>query len=796
MSELRHAVQSILRNPAFTLAALLTIALGIGANTAVYSIVHAVLIQPLPFHQPEALVQVWETHPELHNFQVAVPDYLDWKNSIKSLDLAAFTFQAMNKATLLDRGDPVEVQATQASSNLFTVLGVRPLLGRAFDSQQEQAHDPVVLISEKLWRSKFSADPHIIGRSLHLDLTSYTIVGVFGQKQAFPVWADVWMPLSFLEPELQTTRKYHPLEVIGRLRPGVSLRQAELETEMVARGLSAAYPATNGKIGAFAVPLMEEVTGKVRPALLTVWMAVGLVLLIACANLAHLAMARALNRRRDVAVRLALGASRITTVREFFLETASLSLVGGLLGMLVAAGALPALRNLAQGRIPRLEGVTLDASAFGFGLLLSLTVSLLFAAPAFWRVMRADLNETMRSDDVRGSSARGSWAGPFLMSSEIALSLAVLLAATMLVRSFALTLDADPGFRADGMLTVDMPLARDWNASYELFTNRVVPELKGIAGVLEVAAVNSAPMSLGLTEHSRFATRFGIVGKMFDPGEFPTAQIRWCSASYFQTLGIQLERGRLLSEADHGQPRYVVNEAFARRFFPREDPVGRKLLLNVVSPQPQSVEIVGVVGDTRDFGLDMEPEPTIYLDNVSLRMDVLVKVAGNPMLAASSVAAAMRRVNPDGAIGPVRTLRDSIDSSLTRQRFALVLITAFAGLGIVLCVVGIYGVFGYSVSQRLREFAIRAAVGAQRRDLVAMILRQCLVVLLPGLTAGMLISAACSHFLKTLLYRVSPTDALSYSVAVSCVLVLCLGSAVVPAMRAAKVDPARVLHEQ
>lgn len=244
MSELRHAVRSILRNPAFALPALLTIVLGIGANTAVYTVVHSVLIEPLPFHQPEALVQVWETHPELHNFQVTAPDYLDWKESIKDLDLAAYTFQAINKATLLDRGDPVEVHATMASSDLFTVLGATPLVGRAYDRQQEQAKDPVVLISEKLWRNKFGADPQIVGRSLHLDTTSFTIVGVFGQTQAFPVWADVWIPMSWLEPDLLSTRKYHPLEVVGRLKPGVSLEQSELEMETVARGLgSAAVPA-------------------------------------------------------------------------------------------------------------------------------------------------------------------------------------------------------------------------------------------------------------------------------------------------------------------------------------------------------------------------------------------------------------------------------------------------------------------------------------------------------------------------------------------------------------------------
>lgn len=795
MSEIPRAVHSILRKPAYALAALFTIALGIGANTAVYTVVHSVLLEPLPFHEPKALVQIWETHPELQNLQVSVPDYLDWKKSVTSLDFAAYTFQAMNKATLLGQGDPLEVQATNASSELFPLLGIEPILGHAYSAQQENAKEPVVLISEQLWRRKFSRDPNVIGHSLRLDATSFTILGVVPQTQAFPVWADVWIPFSFVESELQSTRKYHPLEVIGRLKPGVSLRHAQLETATVAQGLSATFSSTNGRIGALVMPLMEAVTGEVRPALVTVWIAVGLVLLIGCANLALLMMARSLDRRRDVAVRLALGASKRAAVREFFLETLMLSLAGGVLGMFAAAAALPVLRNMAQGRIPRLDRVALDTSTVMFGLLMSCLVALLFAVPACWQVSYADLNHTLASADARGSSTRGSWVSSLLMTSEVALSLAVLLAATMLVRSFALTLDTDPGFRPEGVLAVNAPLDQEWEKSYDMFLNRILPGLQSIPGVQEVAAVNSLPMTLASTDHTRYATRFGVVGASTAPGQFPTAQIRWCTANYFHVLGIPLESGSLLTEADRNAPRYLVNEAFAEHFFPHQNAVGQKLLLGVVTPSPKEVEVVGVVGNIRDFGLDTVPPPTMYSVDVSPRMDVVIKTSRNSASLAPAIAAAIRRVAPQNAIGQVRPLGDYIDSSLARQRFTLSLIAIFAGLAMVLCAVGIYGVFSYSVSRRLREFGIRSALGAQKLDLLALLFRECLVVVVPGLVAGMLISLGSSHFLRALLYRVSPTDAFSYAIAVLSVLFLCSGSALLPAKRASGVDLIRLLRE-
>jgi predicted permease len=795
MSELRQAVRSVLRKPLFAVTALLTIALGIGANTAVYAIIHAVLLEPLPFRQPKELVQVWETHPELHNLQVSVPDYLDWKTSVKSLDLAAYTFQSMDKATLLGQGTPTAVQGTNASSDLFAVLGTKPILGHIYAGQEEK--EPVVLISEQLWRRKFSADSHVIGHALRLGPKSFTIVGVLPRSSAFPVWADVWIPLSLIEPELYSTRKYHPLEVIGRLRSEIPLRQAEIEMEETARQLGLANPATNGKIGAFVVPLIETVIGEVRPALIAAWIAVGLVLLIACANLAHLTMGRALNRQHEIALRLALGASRLWVLRTFFLETFVLSLAGGLLGIFAAHLALPIIQYLAKGQVPRFEGIAINSSVLLFGLFACLAVAALFVAPSYLQIFRSDLNDSISSGNNRGSSVRRSWLSPVLMVSEVALSLAVTLAAIVLLRSFSLTLHTDSGFQPKNVLAVHSPLVEgDWQKSYNFLQNHVAPDLASIPGVREVAAINAIPMSLGSTEHSRYATRFGIVGEDFEPGRFPTAQLRWCTPNYFHVLGIPLIRGRLLTDTDHNQPRYVISGALAQRFFPHSNPVGKKLLLGVVTPHPESAEIVGVVGGVREFGLTSAPEPTLYSLDVSPGMDIVVKTLTESTTVENSVSATMRRINPQEASGPTRTLSSYIAASLARQQFILALIATFAGIAICLCVVGIYGVFSYSVTRRMREFGIRSAIGARRGDIIAQVVRECLVIILPGLLAGIGISAACSQFMRTLLYRVSPTDTLSVALATVGVSVFCLGSVIIPSLRAAQVDPVRMLRNQ
>jgi putative ABC transport system permease protein len=372
----------------------------------------------------------------------------------------------------------------------------------------------------------------------------------------------------------------------------------------------------------------------------------------------------------------------------------------------------------------------------------------------------------------------------------------VLLAATMLVRSFALTLSTDPGFHAQGLLSLTgISTSQDPSQDYNAYRSRMVPALQSVAGVEQVAAVNSLPMTLGATAHTRFATRFGIPGRAFAPGQFPTAQIRWCTANYLSVMGIPLVSGRLLNENDFRQPRYLVNEALARRYFPNENAAGRKLLLGVTAPNPDAVDIVGVVGNIREFGLDIEPQPTIYLLDMSPVMDIIVQSSGDPRPLRAPIEAAMHQAAPESPVGEARTVDSLIGASLDRQRFVLSLIAVFAGLAMALCAVGIYGVFSYSVGRRMREFGIRSALGAQRRDLARLIARECLTVAVPGLIVGVLMSACSAHFLRALLNKVSPADPLSYAIAVCAILALSLCAAFLPAQRAIRIDPAEVLRE-
>jgi putative ABC transport system permease protein len=396
LADLRQAIRSLHRRPTFALAAILTVAIGVGANTAVYQVIYAVLLRPLPFRDPQRLMQIWETTPVLPQLQISVPDFEDWRNQTHSFaQVAAYTFQAMNRITLVGQGEPEVVQATNATADLFPAMGIQPLLGRAIGAADERAKRPVALIGEKLWRRTFAADPAIIGRTIHLETLSFTIIGVVPTRQAFPEWADVWLPFSWIDPELPTTRKYHPLEVIARLKPGVAEEQAQTEMRALAARLAAEHPDTNGTVGAYVVPLARQITGDVRPALLLVWSAVGLVLLMACANLAHMLLARMLDRRQEMAVRVALGAGRGRLMRMVFTESLLLALVGGVAGAAIAVAASGVLQRMAQGRIPRLEPLGFAGHAPMFVLLSSILCGVLFALPACAQAFRVAMEVPM-----------------------------------------------------------------------------------------------------------------------------------------------------------------------------------------------------------------------------------------------------------------------------------------------------------------------------------------------------------------------------------------------------------------
>ncbi len=769
-------MRSLRRRPAFALAAILTVALGVGANAALFGVIYAVLIQPLPFRDPGKLVRIWETHPSLPQLQVTAPDFRDWRSQTRSFDaMAAHTLSAMNTATLLGQGEPEIVHGTMASSDLFSSIGIQPMLGQNFSDADENAKRQVAVINEGLWRRKFAADPAIVGKQIRIDKQSFTVVGVVSRRQAFPEWADFWMPLSLMEPDLQNRRKYHPLEVVARLKPGVAIEQAQTEIQTIARRLAHAYPDTNATVGAYVIPLAQEMTRDVRPSLLLAWAAVGLVLLMACSNLAHLFLARMMERRDEMAIREALGAGSGHLIRQVLSESLVLAGAGGAVGLALAFGTRKFLP---------FEPAASQAPVWLFAIAISAVAGILFGLPACWHVLR----ERRRFTASTRSVVRGrSRIGTVLLAAEVAMAFLVLAGTALLGRNFAALLDEPVGFQAARVLEIsNLPLRGEWDKS-------LLPALRRIPGVQAVAAVNSAPMSLGPTEHTRFATRFGIEGRTFDSGSFPVAQIRWSTPDYFQALQIPLRRGRWLTDSEADQDRILINETLARRFFGDRDPVGQRLILGVMDPKQTSAEIAGVVGDVRDLGLDQEVGPMFYSISTGPVMTLLIKTQRDPLQFAPAVRAAIQGFDPEIPISKIEPLAGNIADSLARRRLALTLLGIFAAMAALLTAAGVYGLLAYSVNARVREFGVRGAVGATRGNLIAMILREAGVLMVPGLAIGLVLALAFSSVMKSFVYQLSPLDPWSLASAAGFLVLLTMISALIPARRAAHVDLATAL---
>jgi len=799
MHDLRCALRTLRRNRAFALAALLTIALGVGANTAVFSVVRGVLLQPLPFREPRRLVMLWQTHPAIPQLQVTAPDFEEWRSGNHSFDqMAAYTLQAMNKISLIGYGEPEQIQGTMMSVNLLPMMGVTPIAGRSILPSEEKEREHVALISEALWRRKFGSDRSIVGKPIRIDTESFRVVGIVPRRSGFPVWADIWLPLSLLEPDLQTNRQFHPLEVVAHLRPGVTVEIAQSEMQALAHRLAEAHPATNKTVGAAVVPLADEVSGSVRPALLMVWAAVGLILLIACVNVAHLLLAHGASRKREAAIRAAIGAQRSQLIRLFLVESVSIAVLGGALGLVLALYLTPALTSFASAEIPRFAQVSVDGGVFLFALAVSAFCGVLFGLPLAIRSARTDLGEVLKQSAGVSFALRRGRIGGVLVMAEVALSLAVLIGAGLLVRSFAALVKVDPGFRADHVLTmqVHLPVSKyNWDQSWRFFHDILFPKVRRLQGVTDVAATNTAPMLIDRTERSRFATRFGIVGQTFEPGRFPVAQFRWVSPEYWHAMGIPLKHGRYLTDNDRNKPVLLVTDSLVQRYFPGQNPVGKQILLDVMTAKPSTVEIAGVVGDTRDFALDIAPEMTLYSVNMSPTMELVIHTASDP-----ATAAAIRRVarsaSTDLGIDHARSMEQVVAGSLAQRRFALLLVSGFALLALALAAIGISGVVSYSIATRTRELGLRMALGAQYREVVGMLLRESLGLVAPGLVAGCALAFALTRIMATLLYGVTAADPLTYLGAAIFLMTVAMAAVYVPARRATRIDPMQALREQ
>ena len=800
--DLRYAARSLAKSPGFALAAILTLALGIGANTAVFSLVRGVLLRALPFPRAERLVAVHEANLSKSSEPIPAspPNFLDWEaqNAVFSA-LGAYT--AVDVA-LAEIGEPEQLHATAVTPGFFSALGVAPLHGRTFTAAETvPGRESVAVLSHALWTRRFGGDPGRIGRTVRLNGATYTAVGVMPPGFRFPESdADLWIPLAF-GPEIGTQRGAHYLEVVGRLKDGATLSQARTEIEGIAARLRAQYHATNEGYGASVIPLRDDLVGPIRPTLALLLGAVGFVTLLACANVANLLLIRASRRGAEMAIRTALGAGRARLVRQLLTESLVLAAAGTAAGLVVAAAAVDAIVRYAPADVPRLGEVRIDAGVLAFTAAWTLVCAFLFGlAPALGAV-RTQPMDTLRGAGADRVSGRGaSRLRRLLVVGQIGITLLLLTGAGLLARSLARLSGVDPGFRAESALTfaLSLPEARyPDEARVGAFTEALLARIRALPGVRETGAIFGLPLT-GMS----FSSSFRVAGRPADPANEPSAQLRVASRDYFRAAGIPLHAGRLFEPSDtRGSPLVIlVSRAAARKFWPAGDALGQRVRFGARPGVTRlEGEIVGVVGDVRDGGLALGPTPEFYgcLEQAPVGyFNVVVRTAAPPALFASLVRREVRALDPELPVTGLGTLEDVVRRSVAGRRFPMLLLLAFASLALLLSSVGIYGVTAYAVSQRTREIGIRLALGADGRRIRRLVLREGLRLALGGLAAGLAAALALTRLLAGLLFEVRPADPPTYLGTALLLLGVALAACWIPARRASRLDPSNALRSE
>jgi len=787
------------KNRGFTVVAVLALALGIGANTAIFSVVNTVLLRPLPFAQPDQLVMLWgaeEGAGEGQRHVSSYPDFRDLRDQTGSLAYAAA--YGRNGATLAGGGDEPElISGAVVAADLFPLLGVGPALGRVFTREEDQPDGPrVIVLGHGLWQRRFGSDPKIIGRELQISGRSTTVIGVMPAEFKFPTEAeriDYWMPLASDATAAAriNERGSHFLRVVARLRPGVTLEGAQAELATIASRLEQQYPETNTGLGVRLVSLHEDLVGRVRPALLVLLGAVGCVLLIACANVANLLLARAASRAREMAIRTALGASRWRVIRQLLTESLLLSLVGGGVGLLLALWGIDLLVGVSPADIPRARDIGLDGRVLGFTVMVSVLTGVFFGLAPALQASKTNLNESLK-EGSRGSTEglRSNRVRSLLIVSEVALSLVLLVGAGLLIKSFLRLQGVNPGFESENVLTVNLSLPRLKYPEPErqkIFFREALARFKSVPGVESVGAVNILPLS----GNDRSNT-FTIAGQPKPvPGQEPDAASRVISPDYFSALGIPLRRGRAFTERDTETAPLVlvVNETFARRFFPGAEPLGQRIVLD----DDKMREIVGVVGDVRHEGLDAPAEPEYYMPYLQTPERSMTFVArtslNNPTALGGALRDVLKGMDKDLYIPGTKTMDELRAASVAERRFSTLLLAVFAGVALLLAVVGIYGVTAYSVTRRTHEIGLRIALGAQAADVLKLVVGQGMFLALVGVAVGLAASFALTRVMANLLYEVSATDPLIFAGIALLLTAIAFIACYLPARRATKVDP-------
>jgi putative ABC transport system permease protein len=804
VKDVRYAVRALRKSPGFTATALFTLAVAIGATTALFSVINSVLLRPLPFPEASRLMVVWETNAQqgVKREGPAGPNFYDWREQSGSFeDLAALE---IGSGTVTGRGEPQQVPALRVTTNLFSLLGVRPALGRLFAPEDGRGgRQPLAIVSHAFWQRALGADPHIVGKTVTVDLIAYQVIGVLDRGFWLPIPSDLFVPWADDELRLQHSRLSHDLGVFGRLKSEVSAAQAEAELNAIQTRLRRTHPELEGW-GVTVVPLQSVISEYIRPALIALFCAVTFVLLIACANVANLLLARALGRERETAVRAALGATRGRLVQQFLTESLVLSIAAGALGTLLAIWGVSLLSAVVPATIPipdaaaevTLRAFEIDGRVLAFSLAVSLLTSLVFGVAPALHALKADVTQGLKKS-ARATTGGGRMREALLIA-EIALALVLLAGAGLALRSFSRLQHADLGFRPGELLTLEMELPTDsrYKTGPELsaFFARVLERAEAIPEVASAAVTSVLPLH-NQDERARFLVENGPV---LPPNERFQSDLRRISPDYFRTMGIPFKRGRALDRHDSAETDAplvgVVDEAFVRRFLSDADPIGRRLL---VGKTP--LEIVGVVGDVIHAGVDREARPTLYvsfLQRSAARMNLVLRTTVEPGRLVERAKQAVWSIDPDLPLYRIESMDEVVAGAASAPRLTLSLLAVFAAVALGLAAVGIYGVIAYTVRQRTRELAIRLALGASPAAVTTEVLRAGLKIVAIGLGTGLFAIFGLGQLVEAMFYQTSPRDPIALGATAALLAVVALVACLVPALRAAKVDPMVALRAE
>jgi putative ABC transport system permease protein len=794
--DIRFAVRMLLKNWSVTAIIVLVLALGIGANTAIFSVVNAALLRPLPYADPDKLVRLSEDSPNVPQMSISYPNFLDWREQNKVFSgIAAMQFRSLN---LTGTGEPERLAARAVSAELFDVLGVKPALGRSFATAEDQpGANPVCMISNGLWQRRFASDPALLNKQINLSGATYTVIGVLPASYAFGTPTDVFVPIGLRADEMKERSSHPGIYAVARLKPGVTVGTARAELIAMAARISEQYGMKGNS--ATLTPLSEVFVGDIRTTLLILLGAVGFVLAIACANVANLLLARAATRHKEMAIRTALGAGRLRIIRQLLTESLLLSLLGGIIGVLLAFWGIELMRSASADSLPSTAVIKLDGAVLLFTLIVSLLTGILFGLVPALAAAKTDLHDTLK-EGGRSSTAGGrrSWLRNTLVVTEVALSLVLLIGAGLLIKSFVRILNTDPGFKSQNLLTMQLALnAKKGEGGKVLgFFNDLNGRIAGLPGVESAAFANGMPLA------QTADTSFAIVGRpKAEPGKQPQTMLYITSPDYLRAMGIRLVKGRFFTAQDtqHSPRVVVIDETFNRQQFPDQEALGQHLAGD--GKTNPDAEIVGVVAHVKHFGLDAEERvqsqmylsfnqaPDDMLPFLAPRMNLIIRTTADPLNLTAAVRRQVQAMDPNQPVYNVSTMEQTLDQSLVTQRLSMTLLAFLASLALILAAVGIYGVMSYTVTQRSHEIGIRMAIGAQPRDVFKMVIGRGMMLALIGVAFGLVGAFSLTRLMKSMLFAVEPTDPVTFAGIAILLTGVALIACYVPGRRATKVDP-------